>query len=395
MARFELPRFREIPVLKSATIGVALIVGALLLVSVIPSFPWVRGHVYKAVFTDSGGLKKRDEVRVAGIPVGEVISTELVGNTVEVEFSAKNVRMAKDATAAIKTGTLLGKRYLGIEPGNGAEMEDDLIPVSRTSTPYNVSRSIEDVSAQMRDFDKQKIEDAMNTFADAFQDTPANFRATFKNLKELSLTINTRDQALRELLAHANAVSGVLSERTDTFVKILQDGTPLLAELQRRQSDLHDLFLQAHLVIEDARLWARENKEQLGPVLDETNEALKLFEHNNDNIELAIRRAAGFIGGLGEGVGDGPGFHAGAALWTSAGLVHYTDVLRQLNNPQAPRVPAMPCGPGGLDTPNPLYAPPSGANAQNPQPPPSAACGIPADPGWNGKTGPKGPKVGN
>jgi phospholipid/cholesterol/gamma-HCH transport system substrate-binding protein len=293
--------------------------------------------------------------------------------------------MAQDATAAIKTGTLLGKRFLGVEPGNGPEMEDDLIPVSRTSTPYNVSRSIEDVSAQLRDFDKQKIEDAMNTFADAFQDTPANFRDTFKNLKALSLSVNTRDQNLRALLQHANTVSGVLSDRTESFVKILEDGTPLLLELQRRQEVLDNLFSDFQHVAEQAKKFTRENDEQLGPVLHDTNAVLNILQKNNDNLQLAINRVGNFITGLGEGVADGPGFHATAALGLVGSVFNYTDLLRQVepgHNP-TPRVPSLPCGPGGVDVPNPLYAPPAGANSQRPSPPPSAACGIPDDPGWN------------
>lgn len=379
-----MPRFREIPPLRTAIVGVALIIGALLFVSVIPSLPFVRGHVYKAVFTDSGGLKKSDEVRVAGIPVGEVVDLELVGNTVEVSFSAKQVRMAQNSTAAIKTGTLLGKRFLGIEPGTGAELEDDLIPVSRTSTPYNVSRSIEDVSAQFKGFDTPKIEEALNSFADAFQDTPANLRDTFRNVRDLSVSLNSRDQALRELLAHANGVSAVLADRTQSFERILLDGNGLLAELQRRQRVVNDLFTQFNYVAEQTRQFVKENDGQLGPVLEDVNGVLRILQHNNDNLQLSINRVGAFITGLGEGVANGPGFMAEAGLHTAGDVFNYTDVLRQIQNPQAPRVPATPGLPGGGDTPNPLYAPPSGTGAQQPFGPPPDAHGIPADPKWNG-----------
>ena len=392
MSRFAIPRFREIPPLKTATIGVSLIVAALLLVSVIPSLPWVRGHVYTAVFSESGGLKKRDEVRVSGLPVGEVISTRLVGTTVEVEFSAKGVDMSQNATAAIKTGTLLGKRYLGIEPGDGPDMTDYLIPISRTSTPYNVSRSIEDVSAQLRDFDKPKIEESLNAFADAFQDTPANFQHTLQNVKALSVSISSRDQALRELLQHTNQVSTVLNDRTSSFERILLDGNELLGELQRRQQVVNDLFRQLNYVADQTRQFVRENNDSLQPALSDINDVLQILQHNNDNLQLAINRVGSFITGLGEGVADGPGFRAAVQLYSAGAIFNYTDLLRQnpLTNPghnPTPRLPQTPCGPGGLDTPNPLYAPPAGANSQRPLPPSSDACGIPPEPGWNAKKG--------
>src|ERR1700712_1208519 len=137
----KMPRFREVPVLKSAIVGVGIIVGLLALAFAYPMLPVVQGHTYKAVFSDAGGLKPKDEVRVAGVKVGDVTDMELVGNTVEVTFTAKKINMADNSTAAIKTGTLLGKRFLGVEPGSGPEMKDDLLPVARTPKPYKWCRT--------------------------------------------------------------------------------------------------------------------------------------------------------------------------------------------------------------------------------------------------------------
>jgi phospholipid/cholesterol/gamma-HCH transport system substrate-binding protein len=382
-----MPRFREVPVLKSAIVGVGLIVGTLVLLSIYPTLPIVQGHTYKAVFSDAGGLKTKDQVRVAGVPVGEVTDMELVGNTVEVTFTAKKINMADNSTAAIKTGTLLGKRFLGVEPGSGPAIKDDLIPISRTSTPYNVSRSLEDVGTQLHDFDKDKIEQALNTFADAFQDTPENFRETFINVKALSQTISTRDQALRELLAHANAVAGVLSDRTDDFTKIVTDGNDLLAELKDRQELLRGFFKEFDYAGQQARLFIRENDDQLGPVLKDTNNVLHILEHNNDNLQLTISRVGAFITGLGEGVGNGPGFEAGVALTTPGAVFNYTDLFRQFQNPQKPRVPETPGLPGGGALPNPLYAPPSGNGSLGPQPPPADARGVPSLNPWGTRGG--------
>src|SRR5882757_3400103 len=376
MAR--MPRFREFPPLRTATIGVIIIAALLVGAFTYPKLPFVAGHTYTADFTDGGGLRVTDTVQVAGIEVGQVTDMELVGDHVEVSFTAKNGRMATNSTAAIKTGTLLGKRYLGIDPGTGPEMNpSDTIPVSRTTTPYNVSRSIEDVTAQLAGFDKPKIEAALNSFADAFQDTPANFKATFENVKRLSLTISSRDQTLRELLSHANGVSGVLADRTESFRKILIDGNQLLAELQRRQELFNELFRNFNYVAEQARQFVRENNEQLGPVLDELNQMLSVIQKNNANLQLAIQRVSSFITGLGEGIGEGPFFNVDISLGSVGSIFNLTDALRQAQNPQVPpaRVPELPCLPGGGDVPNPAYAPPSGSGADRPLPPPSDACG--------------------
>ena len=371
-----MPRFREVPPLRSATVGLILIAAVLFGAFTYPTLPFVAGSSYKADFTDAGGLKVSDQVEVAGIEVGQVTKMELAGNKVEVTFTAKKVRMATNSRAAIKTGTLLGKRFLGLYPGSGPQMDaGDTIPLARTSTPYNVSRSIEDVAQQLHDFDKPKIQAALNSFSDAFQDTPANFKATFDNVKRLSLTISSRDQQLRELLAHANGVSGVLADRTQSFQRILLDGNQLLGELQARQQLFNELFRNFNYVAEQARQFVRENNQQLGPVLDETNQMLSIIQKNNANLQLSIQRVSSFITGLGEGISTGPIFSVDINPGSVGSVFNVTDGLRALQNPQAPRVGALPCLPGGGDLPNPLAAPPSGSAANGPIAKPTQACG--------------------
>lgn len=379
MAR--MPRFREYSPLSTAIVGVAVVSAMLVLAFSIPTL--TRGTTYTAVFSEAGGLNPQDFVRVAGTKVGEVVDMKLVGNTVEVTFTADGIRLGQDARASINTQTLLGKRFLGLEPGTGPELAERRIPLGQTSAPYNVSATLQKAGRQLQGFDDAQIEQALNTFADAFQDTPANFRATFQNVKDLSLSISSRDAALRELLAHANEVSKVLADRTESFEQILIDGSTLLAELQRRQEVVDKFFRDFTYVAEQARQFVKENNANLGPVLDELNEFLEILEQNNANLRLSIQRVGAFITGLGEGVANGPGFMAEAGLHTFGDIFNYTDVLRQLQNPQAPRVPATPCLPGGGDTPNPLYAPPSGSGADEPLPPPEDACGVPDSPEGN------------
>jgi phospholipid/cholesterol/gamma-HCH transport system substrate-binding protein len=117
-------------------------------------------------------------------------------------------------------------------------------------------------------------------------------------------------------------------------------------------------------------------------VLKSTNDVLHILQHNNDNIQLIIARVGSFITSLGEGVANGPGFEAGVALTTPGSVFNYTDIFRQAQNPQAPRVPETPGLPGGGAVPNPLYAPPSGSGATRPLPPPADGRGIPSVNPW-------------
>ena len=59
----------------------------------------------------------------------------------------------------------------------------------------------------------------------------------------LSRTVASRDAQLRELLHHANGVTGVLADRNKELVSLLTDGDLLLQELRKRRADIHTLLV--------------------------------------------------------------------------------------------------------------------------------------------------------
>ena len=98
------------------------------------------GDTYTAAFSEAGGLKADDPVRIAGVRVGKVESIELEGDHVKVTFRVKtDSEFGAETGAAIRVNTLLGAMYLALEPaGNGQLDSGKEIPVERTSSPYDV-----------------------------------------------------------------------------------------------------------------------------------------------------------------------------------------------------------------------------------------------------------------
>lgn len=76
-------------------------------------------------FTNTGELKPRSPVRMAGVNVGKVESIALDPYTFEaiVSMSISNEfdQIPEDSTALVLTSGLLGDKYIGIEPGGSDE----------------------------------------------------------------------------------------------------------------------------------------------------------------------------------------------------------------------------------------------------------------------------------
>src|SRR3954453_3345220 len=117
-----------------------------LLAAIMGNFGFGAGSEYKAVFSNASMLKKGDDVRVAGVSVGEVKQVEHSRRTMAlVTFKVKSdVPLTTTSRAEIRYLNLVGDRYLALEAGDqngaarpaGAELDtetgDTAAPVAET-----------------------------------------------------------------------------------------------------------------------------------------------------------------------------------------------------------------------------------------------------------------------
>ena len=108
--------FRERNPVKIGAISIAVMIALLVVAFKAGDLPLIGGgDTYHADFTEAGGLKANDEVRIAGVRVGKVTGIDLDGNKVNVTFKVNTPSQVRHATGAqIKVKTLLGAMYLSL-----------------------------------------------------------------------------------------------------------------------------------------------------------------------------------------------------------------------------------------------------------------------------------------
>jgi phospholipid/cholesterol/gamma-HCH transport system substrate-binding protein len=73
-----------------------------------------------ANFDNVSGLKAGDNVEIAGVAVGKVLSISLKEERARVEMRIdRGVQIDEDAIAAIRTRGIIGDKYVAISPGSG------------------------------------------------------------------------------------------------------------------------------------------------------------------------------------------------------------------------------------------------------------------------------------
>ena len=268
------------------------------------------GEEYKAEFTEAAGLRPNDEVRVAGVKIGKVLSVDLAGDRVQVKFRANDEAELGDRTRAdIRIKTLLGRKFLMLTPEGDGELEPgDVIPMTRTTSPFDIAEAFQDLSSSVGEIDDEQLAQSFTVLADTFRDTPDEVRASLEGLGRLSRTLAARDQQLEDLLERSRGVSQVLAERDQDLTAFLSDSSLVLQEVARRREAISRLLDTTVTLSEQLRGLVRENRADLAPALTKLASVSSLLRENQDNLDAALVRLAPFVRVFANNLGNGRWF---------------------------------------------------------------------------------------
>ncbi|HEX3792436.1 MAG TPA: MCE family protein [Pseudonocardiaceae bacterium] len=295
------------------TIGiVSLAVLALVLLSAFYSsdLPIIGGGTtYTADFTEDAGLNPGDVVSVAGVKVGKISSVSLENDHVRVAFQVKNAWLGDQTTADIKIKTVLGSKYLALDPQGSAPLNPDTaIPTSRTTSPYDVIDAFSGLSRTVDQLNTGQLAQSFDVLSQAFAGTPTDVRSALNGLSALSNTIASRDTQLAQLLSNTNVLSQTVASRDAEVQKLLNDGNTLLAMLEQRESAIDTLLTGTQSLSTQLSGLVTDNEKQLQPVLGELNQFTTLLQNNQTSLANGLNLLAPFVRLFANAVGNGRWF---------------------------------------------------------------------------------------
>ncbi|GGV13716.1 MCE family protein [Streptomyces griseoflavus] len=306
------PRFRPVREREPVAVAVAgLVLLALLaaLVLNVDRLPFTGGTRYSADFSEAAGLAEGDEVRIAGVKAGEVTGVALDGPKVKVTFEVEDVWIGDRTTAAIAIKTLLGDKYLALDPlGTGRQDPDSRIPLSRTTSPYDVTQAFQDLGSTVEDIDTRRLAESFATLSDTFADSPPHVRKAADGLSALSKSVSTRDAKLAELLKGSARFTKTLQNKQSSFETLLEDGGSLLGELQDRRDAIRALLKGSRKLGKELGGLVDDNDKQLGPTLKALGRVTGVLEKNNTELGKTLALVGPYYRLVGNTLGNGRWF---------------------------------------------------------------------------------------
>jgi phospholipid/cholesterol/gamma-HCH transport system substrate-binding protein len=273
--------------------------------------PFVKNtNDYAAYFSEAGGIKPGNSVRVSGMGVGRVSEIRLEGTQVRVGFTVrKTIELGDRTEAAIKTETVLGSKMLELTSRGEGRLSGP-IPLARTHSPYDLPDALGDLTTTISGLDTVQLSSALTTLANTFKETPADLKPALQGVARFSETLNNRDSQLRNLLGNANKVSGVLGKRSKQIAGLVADSNALLAALLDERDSLDALMNNLTAVSHQISGLVNDNRTQLKPALDKLNGVLEILDSRKEDIQRTLPKFKRYAMSFGECLGSGPFFKA-------------------------------------------------------------------------------------
>ena len=222
---------------------VALVVAALL-----PACSGGGGDGYDlTVYFDRGiSLYDGGDVRVLGLPAGEITGVEAEANRVRVDLRIRgDVPVPKDVNAAIVPLSLIGERYIQLFPawttGMDRVRDGDVIPVERTTIPVEPDEALAALKEFLDTLDPNATGRLVTNLADDLEGNGASLNSALRGLSDLTVTLAEKDDELAALVDNFDEFTATLVTREQQLARVLDGFATMANVLAQERRDVERL----------------------------------------------------------------------------------------------------------------------------------------------------------
>ncbi|SDG04818.1 MCE family protein [Klenkia brasiliensis] len=210
------------PIVKLVVFAMVTILASYVLLATITNAGYGDQTAYRAQFTDVAGLVAGDEVRIAGVRVGQVTDIGLTGDEeapqAEVGFEvSSDVPLPADVQATIKYRNLVGQRYISLTEGSGSGGQTlaagDMIPVAQTKPALDLTVLFGGFQPLFQALDPDDVNRLSYELIQVFQGEGGTVQSLLAHVGSLTNSLADKDQVVGSVIDNLTTVVGTVAAR--------------------------------------------------------------------------------------------------------------------------------------------------------------------------------------
>jgi virulence factor Mce-like protein len=278
---------------------------------------WLGFGALAVVAVVVAALTPGNPVMVAGIEVGRVTSMRLAGDHVVAGLTVRNdVAMGKDTRAKIQVMTILGSRYLKLEPDGPGALPGKRIPLANTEVPYDLESLLDDATTTFDQVDSDQFGQSLAVLGQQLSGLPPVVPQAMANLHTLAKITADRREELGTLLASTQRVANTLRNQQTSLGNLVDQGQDFIGELVARQNTFHAMLAALTTLAGQLNNVVVKDRAMLDDMLANLRALSDMLGQHDDMLRSLIQAAPPPLRGITNATGYGPAveFFAGNGI---------------------------------------------------------------------------------
>jgi virulence factor Mce-like protein len=261
-------------------------------------------------FDEATQLADQADVRISGVSVGKVSSIDLPADGSQamatISMEPAYAPLPVDVRAILRLKTLLGETYVELTPGTGdgpTLPEGSVLPKAQVANTVQLDEILRSLDAPTRNAFQVWMRDSSAAVAGPASESLSNSLAllspVFDEFDKVFRTLDTQEQAVRELLSNGAVTFEALTERRGQLASLIRNSNQVFQTTAARDSDIIEIFRIFPTFLDESRLTldrlrtfsinADPLMKQLVPVAEELSPTLIEFGNLAPELEYAFR----------------------------------------------------------------------------------------------------------
>ena len=266
-------------------------------------------------FTETGGLRAGDEVRVAGLRAGEVVEVKpdyARGRVVARWKVDAEVDLGPATRAEVRVDNILGGRYLRLSGPVTTPHLADLpesrrrIPLERTGTPTTINQVVNESTKTITRLDSRSINQIMSELGKVDAHDRERLGRALTNLADLARTVNESNPQIEKLLTGGEQVLKVARTKDQQLSQLLTNIQIMLDELRRRRAELSTFLGSGGTTVAAMTRLIDEQQRRLVGVIEDLRSTLGTLRPTTAEFNQLLAWAGPTLSNLSNAGGRGP-----------------------------------------------------------------------------------------
>jgi phospholipid/cholesterol/gamma-HCH transport system substrate-binding protein len=255
-------------------------------------------------FTSAVGLYPGDQVRILGVPVGQVETIQPRPSDVKIIMSvSKDLKIPKDARAVIISPNLVSARFIQLTPvyTGGAVLPDGgSIDLTRTAVPVEwdeVKEALTQLAVQLGPTGsvggsmQGPLGAAINQAADTLDGNGQSFHNALRELSQVAGRLGDSRSDIFSTVKNLQVLVNALSESNDQIVQFAGNVASVSQVLADSSRHLDNTLGTLNQALSDIRGFLHENNSTLIDTVNKLSDLTQTLSDQSDNIEQVLHVA--------------------------------------------------------------------------------------------------------